>query len=251
MDYGASGNGRADDSRAIVAALAAAAKFVPAIVSFPAGHTFLTRPFNITSSLTLEIHGTVKWATANNTGASRWGLDFLRGTACSPPGAGQSKWSCPVAGGVHSSDPAFECNGGYRCFANSSAHSPACQKYCHPAKNASVWPVIPELPSWGTPGVPAGSRWQSLIMAYNAHDVKIVGSGTIDGQGQWWWQTTNGTTNGTTTRELYPWLSLGRPRFVEFFNCTRVEMSGITVTNSPFWTLHFYNSSQVRSCLLL
>ena len=45
---------------------------------------------------------------------------------------------------------------------------------------------------------------------------------------------------GTGARHEY-----GRPRFVEFYNCTNIEMAGITVRDSPFWTVNFYNSSNV------
>ena len=80
--------GRDDDTHAIVDTIAhAAAVQGPATVFFPAGRTFLTKPFNITSWLTLEINGTVTWVTGNNTAR---GLDFVRGMACNLEG---TRWA--------------------------------------------------------------------------------------------------------------------------------------------------------------
>jgi polygalacturonase len=214
-------------------------------VTFPGGKTFLTKPFNLTSSLTLQIDGTVKFVSPNNTDGD-WGLDFVRGTACDLDERSPTNWACPVSASSQAPGSPTICAGGYRCF-NQSA-GPACQKYCHPTRNSSVWQLVPSYPSWnsvapaGQAPPPPGLRYQSLLMAAHAHDIKITGSGTIDGQGQWWWGTTEKPGNN---QSLHPWQTYGRPRLVEFFNCTRVEMSGVTVKNSPFWTVNFYNTSEV------
>ena len=61
--YGAVGDGLSDSTEAIAAAIAAASKAAEpgkhAVLKFPKG-TFLTRPFNLSSWLIVEIHGTIK-----------------------------------------------------------------------------------------------------------------------------------------------------------------------------------------------
>ena len=72
--YGAVGDGVSDSTEAIAAAIAAASKAAApgrhAVVKFPKG-TFLTRPFNLSSWLIVEIHGTIKGATGN-AAVRRW-----------------------------------------------------------------------------------------------------------------------------------------------------------------------------------
>ena len=244
MAFGARGTGKDDDTPAILQALShAAAVGGPVVVFFPAEKTFLTKPFNFSiNHLTLEINGTIKWVTGSNSG---WGLDYVRGTPCSLDRGKDSAggWKCPTSDALDSA----RCQGGYKCV-NQSLHpgSPECQRYCHPAHNASVWPLVPDYPSWNTAPKagqappPPSLRYQSLMMATNVHDITVRGSGSIDGQGMWWW----GLSNQTISHNPNPY---GRPRLIEFYNCTRVEMSGITVMNSPFWTVNFYNSSIVHA----
>ena len=230
LEYGAVGDGAADDSAAIGRALAAAAAAAPSTVVFPAGKRFLTKPINLTSSLTVEIYGTISFVAGNT---SSWGLDFIRGVPCTHPQPGQAAWECPTNATFPPPGDKAACTGGYRCF-NASSTAPNCQTYCHPVSGApDAWRVIPSLPSWPGPGF----RYQSLLMAAHARDITIRGNGTIDGGGPWWWELSN--------QSLHPWHEYGRPRFVEFYNCTNIEMAGITVTDSPFWTVHFYNSSNV------
>jgi polygalacturonase len=55
----------------------------------------------------------------------------------------------------------------------------------------------------------------------NSHDIALTGSGTIDGQGQAWW-------NAFAANS-----SIGRPQEVSLQHATRVLISGIRLTNSP------------------
>jgi len=65
--FGAVGDGTHDDTGAVRAALAAAAAAGPSTVLFPAGFTFLTGAFNLSSDLVLEVQGTVKaWPTSED-----------------------------------------------------------------------------------------------------------------------------------------------------------------------------------------
>ena len=72
--YGAVGDGLSDSTEAIAAAIAAASKAAEpgkhAVLKFPKG-TFLTRPFNLSSWLIVEIHGTIKGA-VGNAAVRRW-----------------------------------------------------------------------------------------------------------------------------------------------------------------------------------
>jgi polygalacturonase len=60
-----------------------------------------------------------------------------------------------------------------------------------------------------------------LITANNAHDIALIGSGTIDGQGQDWWDAF--AADSTVTR----------PQEVSLSNSTRVLISGLRFQNSP------------------
>lgn len=109
--------------------------------------------------------------------------------------------------------------------------------------------------------------WQAgeaLVSASGAVDVGIIGSGTIDGQGgikdtvnnkaSWWLQAQNYTTVGSivgtansngvsfylqTSPLNYTYIpssnGMPRPWLVEFYNCSSVTISGVTLRNSPMW----------------
>ena len=184
--YGAVGDGLSDSTEAIAAAIAAASKAAEpgkhAVLKFPKG-TFLTRPFNLSSWLIVEIHGTIKGATGN----------------------------------------------------------------------AAVrrWPQLPPLPSYGrdrdltcTYGHPAKrQRYQALVFAADAQHLIIRGRGSIDGQGAWWWERAG--CKGSGCRKKRAAIRAGRPHLVELYNCSHVEVSGVTLRDSPFWTLHPVYSQHV------
>ena len=69
-------------------------------------------------------------------------------------------------------------------------------------------------------------NYQNCISASDAHDLEISGDGTIDGQGATWWKAFRANK-----------AMLRRPFLVCFERCTRVEIVGITLTNSPMF--HF------------
>ena len=119
-------------------------------------------------------------------------------------------------------------------------------------------------PMPGTGAVPfqPTTPYEALVFAYNATGTGIIGTGSIDGQGNvaaadgsasWWTETPPGngvTVNGTT---WYPApytdipTSNGTPRpwLVEFYQCTGVAVSGITLIDSPMWTLVFRYSDRI------
>lgn len=79
------------------------------------------------------------------------------------------------------------------------------------------------------------SRWEGaeqlshapLIAGEHLHTIALVGRGTIDGQGGVWWQ-----------RHWEQTLTYPRPRLIAFSHCTNILIEGLTLLNSPSWTIH-------------
>lgn len=72
---------------------------------------------------------------------------------------------------------------------------------------------------------------QPLISATNASNVAIEGEGTIDGNGESWWQ---------EARSIKDHGVLGnhpRPKLIIFDHCKNVRVEGVTIQNSPMWQL--------------
>jgi polygalacturonase len=74
----------------------------------------------------------------------------------------------------------------------------------------------------------------SLIWAADSEDVAIVGEGTVDGQGEGWWEAVRANP------------STQRPRLVSFESCRRVKIEGVRLTRSPSWTVHPWRCQDVR-----
>jgi polygalacturonase len=170
--FGAVGDGTTDDSSSISKALAAAAASgAPSVVLFPEGKTFLTGPINMSTAMTLQVDGTLRAKSGNNT-----------------------------AGGI------------------------------------AGWPQIPPLPSYGNSRDGTYLQFQAFVYSNGADDIAINGSGTIDGQGDWWWA-------NQRNRSAVP---SGRPNLLQFVNAVGVEVSGVTLRDSPFWCLHPVQSRDVH-----
>lgn len=79
------------------------------------------------------------------------------------------------------------------------------------------------------------SRWEGvecdvyapMIYGENLENVTITGRGVLDGQGETWWQ------QFRDNKLDYP-----RPRFIGFDNCQNILIEGITLINSPSWTIN-------------
>ena len=91
---------------------------------------------------------------------------------------------------------------------------------------------------------------RKLIYAADAHDIAIEGSGVIDGQGGRFWEKKSGgyvpkaPWQGTSQ---FQYRALKRPSFIHFRRCTNIVVRGVTLTNSPSWTVHFERCSNVRA----
>jgi len=65
-----------------------------------------------------------------------------------------------------------------------------------------------------------GSRYDNLITAANCHDLALTGGGRIEGDGSAWWRAF------AADKEMPH-----RPFMIHFDHCTRVLLSGLTLTN--------------------
>ncbi|KAG6513695.1 hypothetical protein ZIOFF_024031 [Zingiber officinale] len=90
------------------------------------------------------------------------------------------------------------------------------------------WAIIDPLPSYGRGRDLVGGRYSNLITGYNLTDVVITGdNGTIDGQGQTWWDKFH-------SKEL----NFTRGYLIEIMYSNQVLISNITLVDSPSWNLH-------------
>jgi polygalacturonase len=92
----------------------------------------------------------------------------------------------------------------------------------------------PEIVEFRLPGI------QSLVSARNAENVSITGEGTIDGNGESWWQMERTVRDAGVMGNPHP-----RPRLVVFDHCKHVRIEGVTIQNSPMWQLVPYYSDDV------
>lgn len=81
------------------------------------------------------------------------------------------------------------------------------------------------------------SRWEgvhravyaSCIYAEDAENIAITGFGTLQGNGECWWN---------LFRNQQEKLPFPRPKLISFEGCNRVTISGVRLINSPSWTVH-------------
>ncbi|ERM96479.1 hypothetical protein AMTRI_Chr09g36200 [Amborella trichopoda] len=103
------------------------------------------------------------------------------------------------------------------------------------SQDMNEWPIIPPLPSYGVGRDTPGPRYSSLISGFNLTDVVITGdNGTIDGQGQMWWQ-----------KFRQGALKHTRGYLIEILFSDQVIISSLTLINSPSWNVHPVYSSNV------
>lgn len=101
-----------------------------------------------------------------------------------------------------------------------------------------VWPMLPPLPTYGNSR--DGShylQYQALIYASNVKNLRITGSGVIDGRGRPWWDAFQH--NPTL-------LTAGRPNLIQIVNASGIEIDSVELRDAPFWTLHPVLSENVH-----
>ncbi|MBQ3669120.1 MAG: glycoside hydrolase family 28 protein [Clostridia bacterium] len=79
-----------------------------------------------------------------------------------------------------------------------------------------------------------GKSYMPCLYAENAEFITVCGEGTLNGQGTKWWKLIR-------AREL----KCNRPYLVCFNRCRHVTISGLTLTQSPVWTVHPLRCSDV------
>lgn len=95
-------------------------------------------------------------------------------------------------------------------------------------QDESEWPQLPVLPSYGRGRDAPDGRFSSLIFGTNLTDVVITGNnGTIDGQGSYWW-----------SKFKNDQLKLTRPYMIELMYSNQIQISNLTLVNSPSWFVH-------------
>ena len=87
--------------------------------------------------------------------------------------------------------------------------------------NASAFYAVATPPSYTSSFPPW--RHHPFVWAIDATNVTIRGSGVLNGGGPYWW----------TGKEAH---AETRPHLLELHNVTGVEVTGVTLHNSPFWT---------------
>ncbi|KAF4400259.1 hypothetical protein G4B88_019468 [Cannabis sativa] len=104
------------------------------------------------------------------------------------------------------------------------------------SQEASEYPIILEaFPSYGARKNSTG-RHSSLMMGRNLTDVVITGhNGTIDGQGASWW----------AKYKAQQLNNVGRPHILQILFSTDIQISNLTLLNSPSWFLHPLYSSNI------
>lgn len=84
------------------------------------------------------------------------------------------------------------------------------------------------------------NRRQPLIASDGATDVSIVGAGTINGQGQPWWVVARAEDRAGRPEEPRPWL-------IEFYKTQHILVEGVTLENSPMYTLVLRSSADATA----
>jgi len=115
---------------------------------------------------------------------------------------------------------------------------------------------------------PVRTRWEGIecfamhpcLFSSGQRRVAVIGKGRLDGNGQVWWDMLRAKrSRGQKGPELpIEWELAGRnpgfrsqpgggggrelqflrPPLVQFYNCSEVRLEGVSLSNSPFWTLH-------------
>ena len=104
-------------------------------------------------------------------------------------------------------------------------------------------------------------NYSPLIYAYQCKNIAITGEGEIKAKMDIWKQWfTRPPAHMESIKRLYNWAwnytpvqernmvndtSHLRPQFIQFNRCENILLQGITITNSPFWTIHPYLSKNV------
>ena len=117
----------------------------------------------------------------------------------------------------------------------------------------SRWPIVPALYPASKPPAERERMYAPILWLLDAHNVIIEGGGMIDGRGErGWWQTAvrPAISPNSTCPDPHCIDCDGscpkRPRLFLCHNSSFVSVRGVTFHHSPFWTTHFYNSTDIQ-----
>src|SRR5262249_10153138 len=88
----------------------------------------------------------------------------------------------------------------------------------------------------------------ALINVYEQSNVRISGEGAIDGDGKMWWDKYWQLRRNYDPRGLR-WAAdydAQRPRLIQIYKSDNVELLGLTLRRSGFWTVHICYSRSVN-----
>ncbi len=101
-------------------------------------------------------------------------------------------------------------------------------------------------------------NYSPFIYGYGLHDISIVGEGTIDGNASTTFATWKSRQKEGQARSRdmnhngIPepdrvfgegwWL---RPQLIQFYNCKNITLTGVFITNAPFWCVHLLKSENI------
>jgi polygalacturonase len=102
-------------------------------------------------------------------------------------------------------------------------------------------------------------NWSPMVYALEQENIAITGRGTLDAQGASWHAMNK--ESRASRRLLLGMAAEGvpvekrtfgeghnlRPNFVQFYRCRNLLMEGLTLQNSPMWTLHFVLSRNITA----
>lgn len=146
-------------------------------------------------------------------------------------------------------------NGPIHLVDNSSIELQHGAKLVFGTRAADYLPVVPT--SWEGTFL---YNYSPLIYAYKVSNVAIIGEGTIDGNGKegfstWYDQqkpsqqlSRKMNHEGVTVKErVFGEGHYLRPHLIQFYDCKNVLLEGVTITNSPFWCVHFLQSENITA----
>ena len=81
---------------------------------------------------------------------------------------------------------------------------------------------------------------QALVSAKDSNNIRIIGHGTINGNGYRWWKAARKIHNAGVVGNHFT-----RPRLIVFDHCNHVLIQGITAENSGMWQIVPYYSNYV------
>jgi polygalacturonase len=99
------------------------------------------------------------------------------------------------------------------------------------------WPILPPNPIYGdSQDFIHTNQYQGFLYAEHARNIRVTGSGVIDGNGPYWWDLiAQARTNKDNNNDL---LQAGRPNLFQTNNCSGIEMNHVTMKDAAFWTVH-------------